>query len=47
MQNDPQPLGIGFAKNGGTLRTAVNAALASMRNDGTMASLAQHWGIEG
>jgi ABC-type amino acid transport substrate-binding protein len=47
VPNDPQPLGIGFAKGEVTLRTAMNAALASMRSDGTMARLAQQWGIEG
>lgn len=47
VPNDPQPLGIGFAKDGGTLRTAVNAALAAMRTDGTSASLMQHWNIAG
>ncbi len=45
VPNDPQPLGIGFAKNGGALQTAVNAALASMKSDGTIARLIQHWGI--
>ena len=46
VPNDPQRLGIGFAKNGGLLRTAVNAALSSMHTDGTTAHLAQHWDIE-
>jgi ABC-type amino acid transport substrate-binding protein len=46
VPNDPQPLGIGFAKGEKVLRTAVNAAIASMHSDGTMTRLAQHWGIE-
>jgi ABC-type amino acid transport substrate-binding protein len=45
VPNDPQPLGIGFAKDERALETAVNSALASMRTDGTMARLAQRWGV--
>jgi ABC-type amino acid transport substrate-binding protein len=47
VPNDPQPLGIGFAKNGGALQSALNAALASMKSDGTIARLMQQWGITG
>jgi len=45
LPNDPQPLGIGFAKTGSGLQAAVNTALASIKSDGTMARLAQQWGI--
>jgi ABC-type amino acid transport substrate-binding protein len=45
VPSDPQPLGIGFAKDGGALQTAVNTALASMKSDDTIARLAQQWGI--
>ncbi len=45
VPNDPQPLGIGFAKDEAALTTAVNGVLASMRADGTLARLAQRWGV--
>jgi ABC-type amino acid transport substrate-binding protein len=45
VPDDPQPLGIGFAKDERALEMAVNYALASMRTDGTMARLAQRWGV--
>jgi ABC-type amino acid transport substrate-binding protein len=47
VPNDPQPLGIGFAKSEGTLRAKVNVVLASMHSDGTMARLGQQWGVKG
>lgn len=47
VPNDPQPLGIGFAKDEPVLRAAVNSALASMRADGTLARLARLWGALG
>ncbi|HUC18880.1 MAG TPA: transporter substrate-binding domain-containing protein [Acetobacteraceae bacterium] len=45
VPDDPQPLGIGFAKNEPVLEAAVNDALASMRADGTLAKLAKRWGV--
>jgi ABC-type amino acid transport substrate-binding protein len=45
VPNDPQPLGIGFAKTGSSLKAAVNIVLASIKSDGTMARLTQQWGI--
>jgi ABC-type amino acid transport substrate-binding protein len=47
VPDDPQLLGIGFAKDERALETAVNAALASMRADGTLAKLARRWGVPG
>jgi len=47
VPDDPQPLGIGFAKDEAVLETAVNGALASMRADGTLAALARRWGAPG
>jgi ABC-type amino acid transport substrate-binding protein len=45
IPNDPQPLGIGFAKDESTLERAVNGALASMRIDGALARLGERWGV--
>jgi len=47
VPDDPQPLGIGFAQGNIALLSAVNAALTSMRKDGALARLNQHWGIQG
>ena len=45
VPNDPQPLGIGFAKSNAALLAAVNQALAAMTQDGSYARLTQKWGI--
>jgi ABC-type amino acid transport substrate-binding protein len=45
VPDDPQPLGIGFTKNAQALEAAVNAALGTMRRDGTLAQLASRWGV--
>ena len=45
VPDDPQPLGIGFARNNPGLLAAVNRALADMKRDGTYARLAQKWGV--
>jgi ABC-type amino acid transport substrate-binding protein len=45
VPDDPQPLGIGFAKGNPGLLAAVNRALADMKRDGTYARLAQKWGV--
>ncbi len=47
VPDDPQPLGIGFAKDEQALETAVNGALASMRANGTLAAPARRWGVPG
>lgn len=47
VPNDPQPLGIGFAKDEPALERAVNRVLASMRVDGALARLAQRWAVPG
>jgi ABC-type amino acid transport substrate-binding protein len=47
VPDDPQPLGIGFAKGETALLAAVNSELAAMLKDGTIAQLEQHWGIQG
>jgi ABC-type amino acid transport substrate-binding protein len=45
VPNDPQPLGIGFAKDEPALVAAVNGALASLRAGGALAELARRWGV--
>ena len=45
VPDDPQPLGIGFARSNPGLLAAVNRALADMKRDGTYARLAQKWGV--
>jgi ABC-type amino acid transport substrate-binding protein len=43
--DDPQPLGIGFEKNNLALLSAVNAALADIKQDGAYGRLARKWGV--
>jgi ABC-type amino acid transport substrate-binding protein len=43
IPHDPQPLGIGFDKDNLALLTAVNAALAEIKQDRTYARLARKW----
>jgi len=45
VPDDPQPLGIGFARNNPGLLAAVNRALADMQRDGTCARLVQKWRV--
>ena len=45
VPDDPQPLGIGFAKDNPGLRAAVDRALADMARDGSYARLARKWGV--
>ena len=45
VPNDPQPLGIGFAKSNTTLLAGVNQALGAITQDGSYARLTQKWGI--
>jgi ABC-type amino acid transport substrate-binding protein len=45
VPDDPQPLGIGFAKGNTGLRAAVDSALADMKRDGSYARLARKWGV--
>lgn len=45
VPDDPQKLGIGFAKSEAALLTSVDAAIASMRADGTLTRLARRWGV--
>ena len=45
VPNDPQPLGIGFAKSNTALLGAVNQALQAMTQDGSYTRLTQKWGI--
>jgi ABC-type amino acid transport substrate-binding protein len=45
VPDDPQPLGIGFAKSDPGLLAAVNRAITDMKRDGTYARLAQKWGV--
>jgi len=45
VQDDPQPLGIGFNKNSPLLVAAVNGVLSEMSQDETYARLAHKWGV--
>jgi ABC-type amino acid transport substrate-binding protein len=45
VPNDPQPLGIGFAKSEPVLVAAVNGALGAMKRDGSMDRLKSKWSI--
>jgi ABC-type amino acid transport substrate-binding protein len=45
LPDDPQPLGIGVARDNPGLLAAVDRALADMKRDGTYARLAQKWGV--
>jgi ABC-type amino acid transport substrate-binding protein len=45
VPDDPQPLGIGFAKDNAALLRAVEDALADMQRDGSHARLARKWGV--
>ncbi len=45
IPDDPQPLGIGLEKNNPVLLSAVNAALADIKQDGAYGRLARKWGV--
>jgi ABC-type amino acid transport substrate-binding protein len=45
VPDDPQPLGIGIARDNPGLLAAVNGALADTNRDGSTARLAQKWGV--
>jgi len=45
VPDDPQPLGIGVARDNPGLLAAVNRALADIKRDGSYARLAQKWGV--
>ena len=45
VPDDPQPLGIGFARTNPGLLRVVNRALADMKQDGTYGRLAQKWRV--
>jgi ABC-type amino acid transport substrate-binding protein len=45
VPNDPQPLGIGFAKSNAALLAAVNQALGAMTRDGSYVRLTQKWDV--
>jgi ABC-type amino acid transport substrate-binding protein len=45
IPDDPQPLGIGLEKNNLALLSAVNAALADIKQDGAYGRLARKWGV--
>jgi ABC-type amino acid transport substrate-binding protein len=45
VPNDPQPLGIGFAKDRPALVAAVNGALVAMQRDGRINQLKEKWGV--
>ena len=45
VPNDPQPLGIGLARDNPGLLAAVDRALADMARDGTYARIAKKWSV--
>ncbi|MFY9983198.1 MAG: ABC transporter substrate-binding protein [Chthoniobacterales bacterium] len=45
VPNDPQPLGIGFAKRNSELGTAVNQVLITMQGDGSLKRLKEKWNV--
>lgn len=45
VPDDPQPIGIGFRKTEMALRAAVNAAIATMQQDGSLARLQTKWNV--
>jgi ABC-type amino acid transport substrate-binding protein len=45
VPDDPQPLGIGVARDNPGLLAAVDRALADLKRDGTYARLAQKWDV--
>jgi ABC-type amino acid transport substrate-binding protein len=45
VPDDPQPLGIGFAKGNVGLLAAVDRNLSAIRRDGDYDQIAKQWGI--
>lgn len=45
VPNDPQPLGIGFAKKNSEMVTAVNQVIATMQRDGSLKRLKEKWNV--
>jgi ABC-type amino acid transport substrate-binding protein len=45
VPNDPQPLGIGFAKKNLEMVMAVNQVIATMQRDGSLRRLKEKWNV--
>jgi ABC-type amino acid transport substrate-binding protein len=45
VPNDPQPLGIGFAKKNSELVMAMNQVIAAMQRDGDLKRLKEKWNV--
>jgi ABC-type amino acid transport substrate-binding protein len=45
VPDDPQPLGVGLAKDNPGLLAAINRALTDMARDGAYARIAKTWGV--
>ena len=45
VANDPQPLGIGFAKKNSEMVMAVNQVIATMQRDGSLKRLKEKWSV--
>jgi ABC-type amino acid transport substrate-binding protein len=45
VPNDPQPLGIGFAKKNSGMVTAMNQVIATMQQDGSLKRLKEKWNV--
>jgi ABC-type amino acid transport substrate-binding protein len=45
VPNDPQPLGIGFAKKDSEMLMAVNQVVATMQRDGSLKRLKEKWSV--
>jgi ABC-type amino acid transport substrate-binding protein len=45
VPDDPQPLGVGLAKDNPGLLAAINRALADVARDGSYAKIAKTWGV--
>jgi ABC-type amino acid transport substrate-binding protein len=45
VPNDPQPLGIGFAKKNSGMVMAMNQVIATMQQDGSLKRLKEKWNV--
>jgi ABC-type amino acid transport substrate-binding protein len=45
VPNDPQPLGIGFAKKNSEMVMAVNQVIATIQRDGSLKRLKEKWNV--
>jgi ABC-type amino acid transport substrate-binding protein len=45
VPNDPQPLGIGFAKKNSGMVTAMNKVIATMQQDASLKRLKEKWNV--